>query len=123
CAIEVREAAAGDQVRRGLALVAPGDRHLVVRRSGGVHVVDVTDGALVSRHRPSVDVLFDSVASAAGSNAVGVILTGMGDDGAEGLLKMKKAGAFTIAQDAETSVVFGMPKAAIARGAARRVMP
>jgi chemotaxis response regulator CheB len=123
CRIEVKEAAAGDRVVRGRALVAPGNRHLLVRREGGHLVTDLSDGPLVSRHRPSVDVLFRSVAQAAGPNALGVILTGMGDDGVAGLLEMKEAGAVTFAQDEATSVVFGMPKEAIARGAVDRVLP
>ena len=123
CRIEVREATDGDHVVDGRALIAPGNRHTLVRRSGARYVVEVADGPLVSRHRPSVDVLFRSAAQAAGVNAVGVILTGMGDDGAEGLLEMKRAGARTLAQDEETCVVFGMPKEAIARGAAGDVLP
>lgn len=121
CQIEVKEAAHGDRVLQGRALIAPGNQHTLVRRSGGHYVVEVTDGPLVSRHRPSVDVLFRSVAQSAGPNAIGVIMTGMGDDGASGLLEMKQAGAWTIAQDEATSVVFGMPKEAIARGAVEEV--
>jgi len=123
CRIEVKEAIDGDRVLEGRALVAPGNRHLEVRRSGAHYVVQVTDGPLVSRHRPSVNVLFRSVAAAAGPNAVGVIMTGMGDDGAEGLLQMRNAGAATVAQDEATSVVFGMPKEAIELGAAETVAP
>ncbi|HSB64835.1 MAG TPA: chemotaxis response regulator protein-glutamate methylesterase [Thermoanaerobaculia bacterium] len=123
CRIEVREAVDGDHVAEGRALIAPGNRHTLVRRSGARYVIEVADGPLVSRHRPSVDVLFRSAAQAAGINAVGVILTGMGDDGAEGLLEMKRAGARTLAQDEATCVVFGMPKEAIARGAAADVLP
>lgn len=123
CQIEVKEAAHGDWVREGRALVAPGNRHTVLVRSGAHYTVEVTDGPLVSRHRPSVDVLFRSVAQAAGPNAVGVILTGMGNDGATGLLEMKQAGAATIAQDEATCVVFGMPKEAIVRGAVDAVTP
>ena len=123
CRIEVREAKNGDRLCSGRALVAPGDHHLAVRRSGAHYCTEVLDGRLVSRHRPSVDVLFRSVAQAAGPNAVGVILTGMGDDGAAGLLEMKTAGAHTVAQDEDTSVVFGMPKEAIARGAVHEVLP
>ncbi len=122
CAIEVREAAAGDRIREGRALIAPGDRHLRVGRSGGQYIALLDDGPPVNRHKPSVDVLFDSVAAAAGPNATGVLLTGMGDDGASGLLAMRHAGAGTIAQDEATSVVFGMPKEAIKRGAAMRVL-
>jgi two-component system, chemotaxis family, protein-glutamate methylesterase/glutaminase len=123
CRIEVKEAADGDRVLEGRALIAPGNRHLLLRRSGGHYVVELSDGPLVSRHRPSVDVLFHSVAAAAGSNAVGAILTGMGDDGALGLLEMKGAGAVTLAQDEESCVVFGMPKEAIAHGAVDEVVP
>jgi len=123
CRVEVKEAAAGDRIVRGRALVAPGNRHLLVRREGGHLVADLSDGPLVSRHRPSVDVLFRSVAQAAGPNAVGVILTGMGDDGVAGLLEMRAAGAVTLAQDEASCVVFGMPKEAIARGAVERVLP
>jgi two-component system chemotaxis response regulator CheB len=123
CRIEVKEAAQGDRVMRGRALIAPGNRHLRVRRSGGHYEVDVLDGARVSGHKPSVDVLFHSVARAAGPNAVGVLLTGMGDDGADGLLAMKRAGAATLAQDEASCVVFGMPRAAIERGAVGEVLP
>jgi two-component system chemotaxis response regulator CheB len=122
CRIEVKEAADGDRVLEGRALIAPGQRHLILRRSGGHYAVEVGDGPLVSRHRPSVDVLFRSVAEAAGPNAVGAILTGMGDDGAAGLLEMKRAGAITLAQDEASSVVFGMPKAAIERGGVDEVV-
>ena len=123
CAIEVKEAAAGDEVRPGRALVAPGDQHLRVKRSGGRFLVELDREPLVSRHRPSVDVLFRSVAAAAGARAVGVIMTGMGADGAEGLLEMKRAGASTIAQDEASCIVFGMPREAIALGAADEVVP
>jgi two-component system chemotaxis response regulator CheB len=123
CAVDVTEAKDGDRVRPGLVLVAPGNRHTMINRNGAQYVVRVVDGPLVARHRPSVDVLFRSVAQAAGANAVGVIMTGMGDDGADGLLEMKKAGAATIAQDEQTCVVFGMPKVAIDRGAVDEVLP
>jgi len=123
CRIAVKEAESDDQVVDGRALIAPGDRHLLIHRSGSHYVAEVRRGPLVSRHRPSVDVLFRSVAEAAGDSAVGAILTGMGDDGAAGLLAMKTAGAWTIAQDEQTSVVFGMPKEAIARGAVDEVLP
>ncbi|MGF1660261.1 MAG: chemotaxis response regulator protein-glutamate methylesterase [Rubrimonas sp.] len=123
CAIEVREAADGDQMRRGLALIAPGDRHLALRRSGRGYAVALVDGPPVSRHRPSVDVLFRSAAQVAGPNAVGAILTGMGDDGAVGLREMRQMGATTIAQDEASCVVFGMPKEAIARGGVEIVLP
>lgn len=123
CRIEVREACDGDQIVDGCALIAPGNRHMAVRLNGARYVVELSDGPLVSRHRPSVDVLFHSVAESARANAFGVIMTGMGDDGAKGLLEMRKAGAFTMAQDEATSVVFGMPREAIVRGAAIRVVP
>jgi two-component system chemotaxis response regulator CheB len=122
CAIEVREAAAGDRVGAGRALIAPGNRHTLLKRSGATYVVDVVDGPLVSRHRPSVDVLFRSTAQSAGPNSVGVIMTGMGADGADGLLEMREAGAATIAQDEASCIVFGMPKEAIARGAVEEVV-
>ena len=122
CRIEVKEAAPGDRVQQGRALIAPGNRHLMVRRHGANYEVELADGPRVSRHRPSVDVLFRSVAQSVGAHAVGVILTGMGDDGAAGLLEMKRAGAATLAQDERTSVVFGMPKEAIERGAVDRVL-
>ena len=120
CEVEVKEAADGDTVLRGRVLIAPGDRHTLLQRSGARYYVSVKNGPLVSRHRPSVDVLFRSAARYAGANAVGIIMTGMGDDGARGLLEMKQAGAITIAQDEASSVVFGMPKEAIALGAARQ---
>lgn len=123
CEVDVREASDGDAVLRGQVLIAPGGKHTMLERQGARYHVSVRDGPLVSRHRPSVDVLFRSAARAAGSNAVGVIMTGMGDDGARGLLEMKQAGATTFAQDEATSVVFGMPKEAIARDAADRVVP
>lgn len=116
CRIEVKEAVHGDRVERGRAIIAAGNRHCEVRRRGDHYVVDVTEGPLVSRHRPSVDVLFRSVARAAGAHAIGVILTGMGDDGADGLTEMRNAGARTLAQDEASCVVFGMPKEAIRRG-------
>jgi len=123
CEVDVKEAEDGDTVMRGHVLIAPGGRHTLLTRQGARYTVSVRDGPLVSRHRPSVDVLFRSAAQSAGGNAVGVILTGMGDDGAQGMLEMKQAGARTIAQDEATSVVFGMPKEAIARGAVDRVVP
>jgi two-component system chemotaxis response regulator CheB len=113
----------GDTVLRGRVLIAPGNRHTLLQRSGAPYYVAVKDGPLVSRHRPSVDVLFRSAAHHAGSNATGIIMTGMGDDGAHGLYEMKTAGALTIAQDEATSVVFGMPREAIALGAADKVVP
>jgi two-component system chemotaxis response regulator CheB len=123
CEVEVREAADGDSVLRGQVLIAPGNKHMLLQRSGARYFVSVKDGPLVSRHRPSVDVLFRSAARYAGANALGIIMTGMGDDGARGLLEMKEAGAHTIAQDEATSIVFGMPKEAIARGAADKITP
>jgi two-component system chemotaxis response regulator CheB len=123
CGIEVEEARDGDQLRIGQALIAPGNRHMLVNRNGEELVVQIMDGPLVSRHRPSVDVLFRSVAISAGPKAVGVIMTGMGDDGAQGLGEMKEAGASTIAQDEPNCIVFGMPKEAIARGAVDIVVP
>lgn len=122
CRIEVKEAANGDRIAAGRALIAPGNLHTLVRRNGAQYVVEVSDGPLVSRHRPSVDVLFRSVAQSAGLNAVGVIMTGMGNDGAEGLKEMRQAGAYTLAQDEASCVVFGMPKEAIERGAVDRVV-
>ena len=104
-------------------LIAPGNYHTLLKRSGARYYVEVREGPLVCRHRPSVDVLFRSSARYAGRNAVGVIMTGMGDDGARGLLEMKEAGAFTIAQDEDSCVVFGMPQEAIKRGAADKVLP
>ncbi len=123
CEVEVKEAEDGDTVLRGRVLIAPGNFHTLLERSGARYHVSVRTGPLVSRHRPSVDVLFRSAARSAGSNAVGVIMTGMGDDGARGLDEMRQAGAYTLAQDEQTSVVFGMPKEAIARGAACKVVP
>lgn len=121
--VEVKEAAPGDHVVPGLVLIAPGDRHMILRRSGLKYYIQLADGPLVSRHRPSVDVLFRSVAQAAGASATGVLLTGMGDDGAAGMSEMHEAGAHTIAQDEATSVVFGMPKEAIELGAVDDVLP
>lgn len=123
CAVEVKEAADGDTVLRGRVLIAPGNRHMLLQRSGARYYVAIKDGPLVSRHRPSVDVLFRSAARFAGANAVGIIMTGMGDDGATGMAEMKGAGAATIAQDEASCVVFGMPKEAIARGAVHRILP
>ena len=121
--MSVKEAADGDRVIAGRALVAPGNRHMELLKDGRGYFVKLSDGPLVSRHRPSVDVLFHSTARAAGNVAVGVILTGMGADGAEGMLALRRAGARTIAQDEETSVVFGMPREAIVRGAVEEVLP
>jgi two-component system chemotaxis response regulator CheB len=122
-AIEVREARDGDSVVPGRALIAPGNFHLLLRRSGARYYVQVKTGPLVCRQRPSVDVLFKSVAKYAGANAVGALLTGMGADGADGLLAMRQAGAHTIAQDQRTSVVYGMPAEAAKRGAACEILP
>jgi len=122
CAFEVKEAVNGDPVRPGLALIAPGNFHMMLARSGARYFVRVINGPMVHHQRPAVDVLFKSVARYAGANAAGVILTGMGRDGAEGLLEMKNAGAKTISQDEASSVVFGMPKEAIKLGAADRVL-
>jgi two-component system chemotaxis response regulator CheB len=121
--LEVKEAEDGDRVVCGRALIAPGNRHMLVRRRGAEYVAELSDGPLVSRHKPSVDVLFRSVAQAAGPNAVGVIMTGMGDDGASGLLELRQSGASTLAQDEATCAVFGMPKEAVARGAVQSVLP
>ncbi len=123
CRVTVKEAENNDTVIRGRALIAPGNRHLLLRRSGARYYVEIKDGPLVCRQRPSVDVLFRSAARYAGRNAVAVIMTGMGDDGAKGMLEMRDAGAFTLAQDEESCVVFGMPKKAIDLGAAARVLP
>lgn len=123
CKITVKEAENNDTVIRGRALIAPGNHHLLVKRSGARYYVEINDGPLVNRHRPSVDVLFRSVAKFAGRNAIGVIMTGMGDDGARGMLEMKEAGAITVAQDERSCVVFGMPKEAIKLGAADRILP
>ena len=122
CAIEVREAADGDRVRPGLALVAPGGKHMTLTRSGAFYYVAIKPGPAVNRHCPSVDVLFRSVAHCAGKNAVGVILTGMGDDGARGLQEMLESGAETYGQDEASSVVYGMPKEAAKRGAVQHVI-
>ncbi|ADE11816.1 protein-glutamate methylesterase/protein-glutamine glutaminase [Sideroxydans lithotrophicus] len=123
CQIEVREARNGDRVVPGLALIAPGGRHMMLKRSGAQYHVDVIEGPLVNRHRPSVDVLFRSTAKCAGSNALGIIMTGMGDDGARGLKEMREAGAKTVAQDESTCVVYGMPKEAVRLDAVDRILP
>ncbi len=123
CAITVKEAETNDAIIRGRALIAPGNRHVLLKRSGARYYAEVRDGPLVSRHRPSVDVLFRSTARYAGKNAIGIIMTGMGDDGARGMKEMKEAGAYTIAQDEATSVVFGMPAEAIKLGGVDKVLP
>jgi two-component system chemotaxis response regulator CheB len=123
CRVTVKEAADGDSVVRGQALIAPGNRHMLLKRSGARYFVEIRDGPLVSRHRPSVDVLFRSTARYAGKNAVGVIMTGMGDDGSHGMLEMKQAGAYNIAQDEASCVVFGMPAEAIKLGGTDTVLP
>jgi two-component system chemotaxis response regulator CheB len=123
CSVTVKEAANNDSVIPGQVLIAPGNKHTLLKRSGARYFVEVRDGPLVSRHRPSVDVLFRSTARYAGKNAIGVIMTGMGDDGAKGMLEMKEAGAVNIAQDEATSVVFGMPAEAIKLGGVDRVVP
>jgi two-component system, chemotaxis family, protein-glutamate methylesterase/glutaminase len=121
--LHVKEAEQGDQVTRGKVLIAPGNKHMLLKRRGKEYSVEIKEGPLVNRHRPSVDVLFRSVARAAGSNAVGVLLTGMGDDGASGLLEMKETNAKTIVQDEATCVVYGMPKEAVKLGAADIILP
>ena len=123
CQITVKEAQNNDRVVRGQALIAPGGKHMLLRRNGAQYHVEVIDGPLVNRHRPSVDVLFRSVAKCAGANALGVIMTGMGDDGAAGLLEMRKAGALTVGQDEESCVVYGMPKEAVKRGGVAKTVP
>ena len=123
CNISVKEAADNDPVLKGHALIAPGNRHILLKRSGAKYMVQVKDGPLVSRHRPSVDVLFRSAARYAGSNAIGVIMTGMGDDGARGMLEMHETGAYTIAQDEESCVVYGMPKEAVRLGGVDKILP
>ncbi len=123
CDIQVREAAHGDRVHPGLALIAPGGRHLVLERSGAHYRVAVVDGPPIRRHRPSVDVLFKSMARVAGRNALGVIMTGMGDDGARGLKEMRDAGARTLGQDEDSCVVYGMPKEALKLGGVERELP
>lgn len=121
--ISIKEAADGDPVRAGHALIAPGNFHTMLVRNAGSYSVEVRSGPLVARHRPSVDVLFRSAAKVAAENATGVLMTGMGDDGAEGLLELRQAGAYTVAQDKASCVVFGMPAVAIKKGAARAVVP
>lgn len=123
CSLSVKEAENGDAVVPGRVLIAPGNFHMLIKRSGANYYVEVKDGPLVGRHRPAVNVLFNSAAAYVGSNAIGVILTGMGADGADGMLKMKEAGATNIAQDEKTSVVFGMPKCAIEKGGVDYIVP
>ena len=123
CRISVKEARDNDTILRGQALIAPGNRHMLIKRSGARYYVQIKDGPLVCRHRPSVDVLFRSAARYAGKNTVGVIMTGMGDDGAKGMLEMKQTEAVTIAQDEASCVVFGMPQEAIKLGGVDKVLP
>ena len=123
CAMEIREAHDGDVITKGVALIAPGGHHLVVERSGARYLARIKDGPMVHHQRPAVDVLFNSMADSVGQNALGVLLTGMGADGAQGLLAMRRAGARTLVQDEATSVVFGMPKEAIKLGAAEEIVP
>ncbi len=122
CTITVKEAENGDKIIPGQALIAPGSKHMLVKRDGARYYVEIKDGPLVNRHKPSVDVLFRSVSRYAGKNAIGVILTGMGSDGAAGMLEMKQEGAFTIAQDEKSCVVFGMPKEAIKLNAVQEIL-
>jgi two-component system chemotaxis response regulator CheB len=123
CAVDVREAVDGDTVAVGKVLVAPGNKHMLINRSGAQYFVSIKDGPLVNHHRPSVDVLFQSAAKFVGANAIGIMLTGMGADGSKGMLQMKEAGAYNIAQDEESCVVYGMPKAAVEIGAVHSVLP
>lgn len=122
CEVSVKEAEDGDSILRGHVLIAPGNQHLIVKRSGAKYIIKLIDEPLVNRHRPSVDVLFQSVANSVGKNAIGVILTGMGADGAKGMLEMKTTGAYTIAQNEESSVVYGMPKEAVKLKAIDKVL-
>jgi len=123
CRVSVKEGANNDTVMPGRAIIAPGNYHTLLKRSGARYFIEVKEGPLVSRHRPSVDVLFRSAARYAGKNALGVIMTGMGDDGAQGMLELKDAGAYTIAQDENSCVVFGMPNEAIKLGGVAKVLP
>lgn len=123
CQIEVREASHGERLLPGHALIAPGGKHMILKRNGAYYCVDVIDGPVVNRHRPSVDVLFRSAARYVGANALGIIMTGMGDDGARGLKEMRDAGASTLAQDESSCVVYGMPKEAVRLGGVQRVLP
>lgn len=123
CEIEIKEAENGESVTNGKALIAPGNKHMLIKRSGAQYLVEVKDGPLVGHHRPSVDVLFQSAALNVGKNAIGIMLTGMGADGANGMKKMKDSGSYNIAQDEKTSVVYGMPRAAFEIGAVDKVLP
>lgn len=123
CNLHVKEGEHGELVTPGKAIIAPGNRHMLLAKTGAKYYIEINDGPLVNRHRPSVDVLFRSAANCAGPNALGIIMTGMGDDGAHGLLEMKNAGAFTIAEDESTCVVFGMPRVAISLNAASQILP
>jgi len=123
CDLLVKEAESGDRILQGRALIAPGNFHMSIIRSGGTYRVNCKEGEKVCGHRPSVEVLFQSVAKYVGSNAIGVMLTGMGHDGADGMVAMKTAGAPTLAQDEKTSVVFGMPKVAYERGGTDKLVP
>ncbi len=122
CELTVKEAESGDIVTKGKVLIAPGNKHLLIKRNTLNYYIEIKDGPLVNRHRPSVDVLFRSAARYAGKNAMGILMTGMGDDGAKGLLEMKEAGAYTIAQDEKSCVVFGMPKEAIKLNAVKKIL-
>jgi two-component system chemotaxis response regulator CheB len=123
CPIQVTEGTHGENITVGKAIIAPGNKHLMINRSGARYIVEINEGPLVNRHRPSVDVLFRSAAKFAGQNAMGIILTGMGDDGAKGLLEMRQAGSYTIAQDEASCVVYGMPKSAVNLNAACIILP
>lgn len=123
CSLKVKEAVNGDKVSQGTVLIAPGNKHMLLKRVGREYFVEVKEGPLVNRHRPAVDVLFRSAARYAGKNAIGIIMTGMGNDGARGLLELKESGAHTIAQDEASSIVFGMPKEAIKLNAADKILP
>jgi two-component system chemotaxis response regulator CheB len=123
CKLEIAEAKGGETLRRGLVYIAPGDSHMLLKRQGTKYMVEVKEGPLVCRHRPSVDVLFRSAARYAGNNAIGIIMTGMGDDGARGMAEMKETGAKCIAQDEATCVVYGMPKEAVKRNAVDFILP
>ncbi|QJR80735.1 chemotaxis protein CheB [Alteromonas pelagimontana] len=123
CQLNIKEAEQGDSLLRGHVLIAPGNKHMLIKRSGARYYVELRDGPLVARHRPSVNVLFRSAAQIAGRNAIGVILTGMGDDGADGMLELRNAGAQTVGQDEASSVVYGMPKEAFKRGGVETQLP